>query len=58
MLFWISYPMKQSKNEILATQEVLKIILVMFPNEIHPEKSSSGKDTSCGQEQLFSKLPN
>lgn len=50
--------MKQSKNEILATQEVLKIILVMFPNEIHPEKSSSGKDTSCGQEQLFSKLPN
>lgn len=31
--------MKQSKNKILATQELLKIILVMFPKQIYPQNT-------------------
>lgn len=51
--------MGQSKNKIVATKELLKILLFVFPNKSILKISNSGKDTSCGQEQgCFSKLPN
>lgn len=31
--------MKQGKNKMLATQELLKIILFMFPKQIHSQNT-------------------